>query len=552
MRDKRGRRVSTSAYLAAACVLAAVIAAAYLLPTPRRMSLRSYFGITGDSEVGITAGGSLSGTLGRVIGGRIYLDYESVTKYVTRALYYDDSESVLITTAPGKIGTLDLSGGTSPGEEAEFLDGVLYISLDYLRSETGVYAETYEDPVRVRVETDETFERAEVRKNTAVREGPGKKRKIIAKLGKGGSVRCADDGDGTWTKVITEDGLIGYCASGSLGERTPGGAPMAETKGYAFEKHPLGEPVNMVFHQTDNQASNDALSAMTAGMSGVNVIAPTWFYLDSAGGDVRDVTSASYVQTAHDAGMQVWAVWNDFDGNVASTEDTLAFLGNYSARMRAEEAVVASLAACGADGLNLDFELVREAGAPAFIEFVREIAARLDGTGLVLSVDNYVPTFTRYMDRGEQAKAADYIVTMCYDEHTQGSAEAGSVSSLPFVENGIRATMEQVPAGQVIAALPFFSRFWTVTGGSEITSRAVGMNEAVRLTEEYGMAVSWDEKTGQNYAEGKEGDILRQIWLEDGQSVREKLTAVRSAGCAGYAWWKLGLEAGDIWGVISN
>ena len=83
---------------------------------------------------------------------------------------------------------------------------------------------------------------------------------------------------------------------------------------------------------------------------------------------------------------------------------------------------------------------------PHFLEFLRELSIECHKNNLVLSVDNPVPEdFTSHYDRREQGLVVDYVVIMGYDEHYVGS-DAGSVASLPWVEQGVEDTLAEVPA----------------------------------------------------------------------------------------------------------
>ena len=64
------------------------------------------------------------------------------------------------------------------------------------------------------------------------------------------------------------------------------------------------------------------------------------------------------------------------------------------------------------DGINLDFEsLNSEAVGDSCIQFIRELSLKCANNGVVLSVDNYVPSaYTAFYDREEQANFADYVV----------------------------------------------------------------------------------------------------------------------------------------------
>lgn len=216
------------------------------------------------------------------------------------------------------------------------------------------------------------------------------------------------------------------------------------------------------------------------------------------------------------------------------------------------DTVMNGLISSGADGLNIDFEHVTQDSAPAFLELVREFSAALRSEGLVLSVDNYVPTYTSFMGRAEQARVADYVVTMCYDEHASGSEEAGSVASLPFVKKGLQDTLKEVPAEKMIAAIPFFTRLWESTGSGTPKSTAYGMTDAATAAESLGMKLTWDDSVSQNYGETESNGTTYQLWMEDEASIEAKMKVINELGIHGVAEWKLGLENSDVWETIAK
>ena len=170
----------------------------------------------------------------------------------------------------------------------------------------------------------------------------------------------------------------------------------------------------------------------------------------------------------------------------------------------------------------------------------------------MLSVDDPVPEFTTYYNRKEQGIVADYVIIMGYDEHTEGSEKAGSVASLPFVEKGITQTLKEVPANKVINGMPFYTRMWYTGTTGSVTSEILGMSQAGQSVENMGMTSAWDEKTSQNYAELETGSGKYQMWLEDEQSLEEKLKLFQKYELAGVAEWKLGLERNSVWDLIEQ
>ncbi|MDO4619666.1 MAG: glycosyl hydrolase family 18 protein [Lachnospiraceae bacterium] len=536
-----------------------------IIPTRRRMSAAAYYGLSSEEQIAVIVNEQISETKGLLLDGEPYLDYESTAAYVNPSIYYEKKKQLLLVSGPTEITEYPLDGELSENGDAVFAeDGTLYLSRDFVRSVTAAEIRYYEDPGRLVVMTNGSRLTAAGTKEAPVRWRAGIRSAIICDLQEGEKVSLLDtDAEGNttaqkvtgWSYVMTEDGYRGYVKEDAL---------TADTKKETLaEEEPLGTwtgaetgidgPVQLVFHQTTNQASNQALSESLRGVTGVNVLAPTWFFIDDTEGSVQSLVSKDYVKTAHKAGMKVWAVLNDFDGGIRSAEETAKTLSSYEARQKIIAAVTADTVKAGADGINVDIELVRKAGAAAYHQFIREMSAACRKEGLVLSVCTYVPTFTKYLNRAELSRVADYVVTMCYDEHTGSSKKAGSVSSIGFVRNGLEKTLQNVPAEKLLAAIPFFTRLWeSAEDGTVTSSRAYGMSRAAEAAEKLGLQSVWDGKTAQHYAEKTDGTTTYQIWFEDADSIREKIAVIAELNCAGTAAWKLGLETSDIWEVVTE
>lgn len=544
--------------LAAAVALIGIIsfAAGRFIPTSSKRDPKEYFGIEGRDEVGVVVNGHVFETPGITLNEEIYLPIDEVSKYLNPGFFYSENENMFIITTP--VEKIAVSVADS-AEQNLFVsrDGKNYISYNYLYQYTDMDGDVVlGDTDRIVIRTVFDYDMRTVGEKAVVRERPTIRGLVLEKPEAGTQVSILEsDGSmdaGAWTYVTTPTGYTGYIENKYL-EGDMIHVTEDRVRPELIYTHILREDkINMVFHQTDNQASNNMLAQSLEGVSGVNVIAPTWFYLESPEGDMSSVASDTYVATAHSRGLSVWTVANDFDGAVNSSKDTFSALSTYAGRSKIIDTIVSETVRVGADGINIDFEKVNEDCAPYFQEFIRELSVSCRTQGLVLSIDAYVPTYTKYLGRAELARTADYIVCMCYDEHTSGSETAGSVSSLPFVQKGIRDTLKEVPPEQTVIALPFFTRLWKVNENAAPTSSAMGMGEAAAWLSENAANVVWDEETGQNYAEAKGVDGTSKIWIEDAQSISEKMKEVMAAGCAGVAEWKLGLETQDIWQVISD
>lgn len=109
-----------------------------------------------------------------------------------------------------------------------------------------------------------------------------------------------------WCKVMTADGYTGYIQTEDISE--PEAIEARTAKKDSYERITRDHKINLVWHQSTSTESNDAMAEMTAEMTGVNVISPTWFSVTDETGTISSLASASYVKLAHEAGREVWGL----------------------------------------------------------------------------------------------------------------------------------------------------------------------------------------------------------------------------------------------------
>lgn len=524
-------------------------------PGTEYMAGNEYFNLTDENSVALIQNGELLEEQAVLIGGEPYAAYTYVESQLNSCFYWDEETKGILLTTSGGVQTLlpgDAAVAKTPGGQPavqQESDGKVYISLDVVKEYTDLDYAYYNDPNRVVIRNEwDGVEQATVQSDTAqVRQKGGIKSLILADVQKGDTLLYLENLD-NWCKVMTADGYTGYIQTEDISE--PEAIEARTAKKDSYERITRDHKINLVWHQSTSTESNDAMAEMTAEMTGVNVISPTWFSVTDETGTISSLASADYVKLAHDAGREVWGLIDNF--NEAFDETTI--LAYASVRSRIIEQLLAEAASCGMDGINVDFENLKEAGIPHYLQFLRELTSAAHTQNLVVSVDTPVPqAYTMYYQRGEQARFVDYMIVMAYDEHFAGSEEAGSVSSLPFVQQAVEEMTRVMPADQVICGIPFYTRVWTEKfGQSAITSEVLGMDGAKNYAKENQMTETWDASLGQNVATVETSDARYTIWMEDEQSMEEKLKVIQSADLAGVAEWKLGFERADVWSLISE
>ena len=516
-----------------------------LIPTSKQMDLTEYYGQNADGEAALILGTQKLEQKALFSGNDVYLPLDVVSGYLNQRYYWDSENKKILYATPTSL-TEEAASEQADGN-VWLKDDTVYLKLDYVKKYTDIDSYIYEDPARVAIQYKfSNIQTVTVKKDTAIRYRGGIKSEILTKIPKDTVLRLLDEGE-DWDQVATDDGYIGYIPKKKVSS--------ADTTNYerdfkaeAYSYLTMDEPVNMVWHQVTSTDANSYFADAVQNMTGVNVISPTWFSVSDNDGNVSSLASGEYVMQAHEKGLKVWGLVDNFSENMSTT----TVLSKTSSRQNLENQLVTYAMKSGLDGINIDFESLSEDVGIHFLQFLRELSIQCHENNLVLSVDNPVPEdFTSHYDRTEQGKVVDYVIIMGYDEHYVGS-DAGSVASLPWVEQGVKDTLAEVPAKRTILAIPFYTRLWKTTDGGALTSEAIGMDQAQQVISENGAETYWDKTTSQNYGTYEGDGATYQIWLEDAQSVAEKVKLISKYELAGVAEWKLGFENSGIWSVITE
>lgn len=553
-----------------------------------RADLEQYYGLEAEDEFAVvvndevisreqeTGSGEAAPAPGKIYDGQYYIEYSVVRDQINKRFYWDPNENVMLYTLPGGNVTVEVgSSEYTEINESKSEDYVIlktegstaYIALPFIQAYTNMEYSVYDSPNRAVITSDwGEVKTAEMKRDTEVRYQGGVKSPILTEAAKSDTVTVLEDED-DWQKIATRDGFIGYVKTSSLRniETVTTSREFEEPEYTNISKN---YTINMAWHNVTNSDANNYVLQTIAGTKGLTTIAPTWFSIEDTEGNMTSLASAEYVNYAHQSNLEVWGVLRDFHGGIGSFEETYEVLSYTSKRTRLINQVISAALESGIDGINLDFEMVSAECGEHYIQFVRELSVKCRQNGLVFSVDNYVPQpYNSHYDLEEQGIVADYVIIMGYDEHTDSSYEAGSVASIGYLENGISDALESVPETKLIAAVPFFTRLWLETPKTEselaeeagteaasypnkVSSEAMGMDEAQEAVEDAGAEIQWDDTAKQNYAEWETNEGTYKIWLEDSQSLEEKLKVIKQNNLAGVAEWRIGQENSSVWDLI--
>lgn len=529
-----------------------VLFARKYMPSNELADKSRIFGIK-DGQVALILDNQVQEEKGIYEGGQVYLPVDWVNEHLNQRFYWDEGEKLLVYALPDSIVYADESAQGEKGPLFKVTQDGMYLSLGVVVNYTDIRTQAFATSQIKRVFIDtswQPYDTAVLKKTGQVRVRGGVKSQIITEAAAGETVDVLETME-KWSRVRTSDGYIGYVENRKLeaGEQV---APVSTFEAPVYTSISMDGKVRLGFHQVTRPEGNNTLESYVSNARGMNVIVPTWFNVVSGDGTYTSLASRDYVDKAHDMGLKVWAMVE----NVSTEEsvknlNTKTLMSSTSTRKKLIEKLMNEADTYGFDGFNLDFESLKAEAGPHYVQFIREMSVACRNKGLVLSVDNYVPSsYTAFYNRREQGIVADYVIVMGYDEHYAGG-EAGSVSSIPYVREGIENTLKEVPKEKVINAIPFYTRVWTVNEG-KTSSKAYGISDARQWVEENQVELSWDKLLGQYYGETVSGSGQQYIWMEEEDSMKLKIDLIKEFDLAGVACWKLGFEPADIWDIVSE
>ena len=417
------------AFIAVVVLIIAIIGISSLVkrytPSKERMELSEYFNISSDDEIAIVLNREKIESKAKIINNETYLDYKFVHDYINPRFYWDENENILLyATSNGLISaSADANSYLTNKSTTDYKCPVVkatsdsaLIEIDFVLQYSDFTYELFEKPNRLVMNNEwGKIEAASVKKDTQLRVKGGIKSDILEDLEKGSSISVIEAGD-NWTKVMSPDGVIGYIKSKYVVDNE---TVKLKNPDYVEDKLPHIEKdfkICMAWHQVTTSSANSNIANVISSTKGVNVISPTWFYLNDNKGNIVDLASSNYVNYCHQQGIEVWALVSNLEN---PDVDSTYVLTHTSTRQYLVNQIIAAAIKYELDGINLDFEaLDGNAVGDAYIQFVRELAIKCSNNGIVLSVDNYVPTsYTAFYNRKEQANFAIFASYYEYEKH---------------------------------------------------------------------------------------------------------------------------------------
>ena len=487
----------------------------------------------------------------------IYLSKQDLGNFFDKYIYEDTENDNIVTTYNNKIASISLEenkiningSNKSTYAHAENRDGTTYIPITELEDVYGIEIKYIENSKVLTIDsTSKEQKKAIITKDVAVKSSTKFIAKTVDRVKKGSYVIVVSNDNG-YAKIRTENGKVGFVKSNKI-------TNIVVVREEMQEKKQIEEKVNLVWDYYSEVASAPDRTGVT--MDGVNVVSPAFFHLNSKGELTENIGQAGkdYIEWAHSNGYKVWPmVQNAGNGMINVTSD---IMNDYNKRQELINEIVYYCVKYRLDGINIDFENMKQEDKDMYSRFIIELTPRLKDMGMVVSVDVTAPdgseTWSMCFDRNVIGDVADYIVFMAYDQYGTSSNKSGTTAGYDWVNVSLNKFLktEEIKSDKIILAIPLYTRLWTEdSSGKVVKQTTVSLKNIDKIIPD-GVEKQWDDNLKQYYVEYQDGQYTKKMWIEDEKSLKEKISLIKNNNLAGVASWEKGMETDNFWTFLKE
>lgn len=489
----------------------------------------------------------------------IYLSKQDISNFFDKYIYQDEKTEKIVTTYDKKIAEIGFDeneiniNGSDKQISAHAIekDGQIYLPISEM---TDVYNIEISDIKESNIVTMDSLEREQKRaiinSNCAVKASSNFIAKTVDRVKKGDAVIVVSSDKG-YTKIRTANGKLGIIKTNKIENEFLIRENMDEEK-------QISGKVNLTWDYYSEYVNAPNREGTT--IDGINVVSPAFFYLDT-NGDLKENIGDSgkaYIKWAKNNGYKIWPMVSNGVAANKSLNITSNIMNDYEKRKKLIESIVNKCVEYELDGINIDFENMKSEDKDMYSRFIIELEPRLNEIGMVLSVDVTAPdggdTWSMCFDRHVIGNVADYTIFMAYDQNGSSSTKPGTTAGYNWVKLNLVKFLqtEEINPNKLILAVPLYTRIWTTNSdGKVISNNSLSIKNTEAAIPD-GITKQWNDELKQNYVTFSSGNNTKQIWIEDIDSLKAKISLMKENNLAGIASWEANMAYDDIWTMFKN
>jgi cellulose synthase/poly-beta-1,6-N-acetylglucosamine synthase-like glycosyltransferase/spore germination protein YaaH/peptidoglycan/xylan/chitin deacetylase (PgdA/CDA1 family) len=309
-------------------------------------------------------------------------------------------------------------------------------------------------------------------------------------------------------------------------------------------KHPHNKArINAGFYvKWDPQSLTD----LKDNISHLDMVITESFFLVNGADTVLDNADADALRTIRQHKKTAIAIVSNFKGTNFDGDAVHVLLKNKPLQNRFIKNLIAKLKKYNFQGVNIDFEELKETSDQPLLDFQENLYTQLHANNLLVTQD-ISPDNDDYNAKSLE-KYNDYIFLMAYDQHSELS-DPGDISHEQWVEKQLDEICNKIPSEKVILLLACYGYDWP----EQSVGKPVTYQQAIANANRFHAKVTFNPiSSNLNYTYKDELSVNHKVYFTDAATNFNLIRRADDWGIAGVAVWRMGAEDGRLWTFISK
>ncbi len=292
----------------------------------------------------------------------------------------------------------------------------------------------------------------------------------------------------------------------------------------------------------------------------LNVIFPEWFFIDTITHRLQTRIDSAGLAIMRQRKLRIMPMLTNYNSAKKSFDGALLhqILNNPAVQTQFISQLADTLTRYHFDGINIDFEELRENGNTALSVFQEALFKTLHARNLSVTMD--VAVKNDDYDYKKLSACNDYIVLMAYDQY-ESSTGPGPISAQKWIEEAVDWTAKKIEPEKIILGIAGYGYDWYKTPAGKDTCVTITYNEAINKARVKQAVIDFDNDTYNLHytyseaADNEEGEplsIQHEIWCTDAATSFNILRFSDEYSTAGTALWRMGGEDARLWTFYSR
>ncbi|MEP6673597.1 MAG: glycosyltransferase [Ferruginibacter sp.] len=290
----------------------------------------------------------------------------------------------------------------------------------------------------------------------------------------------------------------------------------------------------------------------------LNVIFPEWFFIDTSNNiKLQTRIDSAGLSQMHLKNLRIMPMLTNFNSSKHDFDGALihSILNDTFKQKNFIRQVIDTLTFYHFQGINVDFEDIRETSNKPLTLFQQNLYNTLHEKGLIVTQD--VEAMNNNYDFEHLVDYNDYVVLMAYDQFSDIASGPGPISEQKWIENALDQAATKMESKKIILGLAGYGYDWTSWTEDGETEKAVTDITYVQAMDNAKVSNSTIHFDDDNYNlhyrftqksyDSSTPVIKHDIWFADAATTFNIMRFADEYGLAGTALWRLGSEDPRIW-----